>query len=239
MKRSSTESCESGAVGSSRIRSRGDTANALASSRRWRRATLSDETRSSRWPRKWTSSSSERIAFVASGSRRRRCSSPTATRMFSATVMSGSSAGCWWTIAIPRSCATAGVRLSTRRAVEDDRAAVGRRRARGDVHQRRLAGAVLPEQGVHLAREHVERDVGERCDRVVVLGDAEHRQRRLHGGPAVRGRRVDGGFVDHDERSRSRGVARGGRAAAARNSCVVPTSSPAWPAPAADSSAER
>ena len=76
VKRSSTESCDSGAVGSSRIRSRGETANALASSRRWRRATLSDETRSSRWPRKWTSSSSERIAFVGSGSRRRRCSAP-------------------------------------------------------------------------------------------------------------------------------------------------------------------
>ena len=33
--------------------------------------------------------------------------------MFSATVMSGRSAGCWWTIAIPRPCAVAGVRLST------------------------------------------------------------------------------------------------------------------------------
>src|SRR5439155_4735200 len=33
--------------------------------------------------------------------------------MVSATVMSGRSAGCWWTIAIPSSCATAGVRFST------------------------------------------------------------------------------------------------------------------------------
>ena len=41
-------------------------------------------------------------------------------------------------------------------AVEDDRAAVGRGRARGHVHQRRLAGAVLAEQRVHLARQHVE-----------------------------------------------------------------------------------
>ena len=149
--------------------------------------------------------------------------------MFSATVMSGRSAGCWWTIAIPRSCADRGREVLDGRAVEDDRAAVGCRRARGDVHQRRLAGAVLPEQGVHLAREHVERDVRERRDRVVVLGDAEHRQRRMHGGPALRGRRVDGGFVDHDERSASRRCARRPRAAA-RNPCVVPTSSPAWPA---------
>ncbi len=72
------------------------------------------------------------------------------------------------------------------RAVEDDRAAVGCRRARGNVHQCRLAGAVLPEQGMHLAREHLERDVRERRDCVVVLGDAEHRQRRMHGGPDLR-----------------------------------------------------
>ena len=32
----------------------------------------------------------------------------TATRMFSATVMSGSTAGCWWTIAMPCWVATAG-----------------------------------------------------------------------------------------------------------------------------------
>ena len=74
------------------------------------------------------------------------------------------------------------------RAVEDDRAAVGCRRAGGNVHQRRLAGAVLPEQGVHLAREHLERDVRERSDCVVVLGDAEHRQRRMHCGSDLRER---------------------------------------------------
>ena len=82
------------------------------------------------------------------------------------------------------------------RAVEDDRAGVRRRRAGGDVHQRRLAGAVLAEQGVHLAREDVERDVGERRHAVVVLRDAEHRQRRLPGGAALLGTGDHAGFHD-------------------------------------------
>jgi hypothetical protein len=40
--------------------------------------------------------------------------------------------------------------------VEDDRAGVWGKSAGGDVHQRRLAGAVLAEERMHLAREHVE-----------------------------------------------------------------------------------
>ena len=36
-----------------------------------------------------------------------------ATRTFSATVMSGSSAGCWWTMAMPSSAADNGVSCST------------------------------------------------------------------------------------------------------------------------------
>ena len=38
-----------------------------------------------------------------------------ATRTFSATVMSGSSAGCWWTMAMPSCAADVGVRRSTAR----------------------------------------------------------------------------------------------------------------------------
>ncbi len=93
-----------------------------------------------------------------------------------------------------------------RRALEDDRAAVGRRRARGDVHQRRLPGAVLPEESVHLAREHVERHIRERRDRVVVLGDAVHRQRRMPRAHGHRDGEGGGRFVDHGDESRSRGL---------------------------------
>ena len=78
---------------------------------------------------------------------------------------------------------------------------------------------------MHLAGKHVERDVSERRDRVVVLGDAGHRQRRLHGRAALRDERADGGFVDHVGLSRSPRLC----AAAERrrtNLAMLPTSSP-------------
>jgi len=59
-------------------------------------------------------------------------------------------------------------------ALEDDRAAIAFRRARRDVHQRRLAGPVLSQKGMYTAREYLERDVRECRDSVVVLGDAVH-----------------------------------------------------------------
>ena len=73
-------------------------------------------------------------------------------------------------------------------AVEDDRSLVRCHRARGDIHQRRLAGAVLTEQGVDFSREDVERDVPQRNDRVEVLGDAHHGQRRAQDTPALLGK---------------------------------------------------
>ena len=48
-----------------------------------------------------------------------------------------------------------------RAAVELDGAAVGSVHAGEDLHQRRLAGAVLPDQAVHLTRAQVEVDIGE------------------------------------------------------------------------------
>ena len=64
--------------------------------------------------------------------------------------------------------------MSTALAVEQDLALVGHGQPVEDVHQGRLAGAVLAEQGVDLARAEVEVDrvVGE--DARVALGDAAH-----------------------------------------------------------------
>ena len=79
--------------------------------------------------------------------------------MFSATVKTGMSMKCWCTIPIPR------VDRVLRRlerdglAVHQDLALVGLVEPVEDVHQGRLAGAVLAEQGVHLARPQVEVDV--------------------------------------------------------------------------------
>ena len=67
-------------------------------------------------------------------------------------------------------------------AIDLDRAAVGGDRARGDVHQRRLARPVFAEQGVDLAGGHLEGHVGQRPHRSVALGDARQDDPRLPGG---------------------------------------------------------
>ena len=69
--------------------------------------------------------------------------------------------------------------------VEDDRSLVRCHRARGDVRQRRLAGAVLTQSGVDLFQEDVERDIPQRNDGVEVLGDPDHGQRRAQDTPAL------------------------------------------------------
>ena len=101
------------------------------------------------------------------GPRRRGPDSPSATsgcvlisamKMFSATVTSGQSAISWWTKPMPSSWARAGEAISTGFAVEADLAAVGPEDAVDDVHQRRLAGAVLAGDGVHLAAPELEVD---------------------------------------------------------------------------------
>ena len=68
-------------------------------------------------------------------------------------------------------------------AVAADRPGVRRVDAGHDLDQRRLAGAVLAQQRVHLARVERQRHVGERLGGVEALGDAlELEDRRGHGG---------------------------------------------------------
>ena len=81
---------------------------------------------------------------------------PSAT--FSATVSVFTSMKCWWIIPIPCAIASAGEVIVTGRAVQPDLALVGLVEAVEHAHQRALAGAVLAEQRVHLARPDVEVD---------------------------------------------------------------------------------
>ena len=79
--------------------------------------------------------------------------------MFSATVKDGASLKCWCTMPIP-----GGDRLGRpgevdRAAAQLDRARVARQQSVEDVHQRRLAGAVLADQGVDLALAHGHRGI--------------------------------------------------------------------------------
>ena len=60
---------------------------------------------------------------------------------------------------IPRLIASRGDDIWTTLAVDDDLALVGLVEAVEDVHQRRLAGAVLAEQRMHLAAAKIEVDV--------------------------------------------------------------------------------
>ena len=91
---------------------------------------------------------------------------------FSATVNTGTSMKCWCTIPMPAAMASLGEWNWTVFAVEQDLALVGLQQPVQDVHQGRLAGAVLAEQGVHLARGHRKIDPVVGHQRAEPLGDA-------------------------------------------------------------------
>ena len=91
---------------------------------------------------------------------------------FSATVKTGTSMKCWWTIPMPAAMASPGPSSVERVAVDEDLALVGPVEAVEDVHQRRLAGAVLAEQPVDLTGFDHEVDVVVGDDAGEPLGDA-------------------------------------------------------------------
>ena len=105
-------------------------------------------------------------------------------RMFSATVRTGTSMKCWWTMLMPRAIASDGPVIWTGSPSSRISPSSGAGEAVEDVHQGRLAGAVLAEQGVDLAGPDVEVDavVGDHAR--IALRDAAHLER----GRAERGR---------------------------------------------------
>ena len=130
---------------------------------------LGDRTarRPARW-RSWagrpsSSSSSTTLAFCAAQSTRPPLRISRPMKMFSETVSSGNSCGSWYTVAMPSADRVAGARDGDRRAVELDRAGVGRLHPGDDLDHRGLARAVLPDQCVHPPR--LDADVGVRIAR--------------------------------------------------------------------------
>ena len=99
--------------------------------------------------------------------------------MFSATVITGISMKCWCTIPTPASIAARGDPSCTARALDPDLALVGVVEPVEDVHQRRLAGAVLAEQRVHLALAEIEADVVVGDDAGEALRDPAHLEDRF------------------------------------------------------------
>ena len=84
---------------------------------------------------------------------------------------------CWWTMLMPRAIASAGPLIVTGLPSSSDLALVGRGQPVQDVHQGRLAGAVLAEQRVDLAGPDVEVDPVVCDDARIALRDAAHLQR--------------------------------------------------------------
>ena len=103
----------------------------------------------------------------------------TPSMTFSATVNTGTSMKCWWTMPMPAAMASPG--RWNGRAAPSMRISPssGRVEAVEDVHQGRLAGAVLAEQREDLAGLHVEIDAVVGDDTGEALGDAP--QLELHG----------------------------------------------------------
>ena len=97
--------------------------------------------------------------------------------MFSRTVKLSASMKCWWTMPMPASMASAGLLEVDLAAVEQDRALVGAVHPVQGLHQRRLAGAVLPDDGVHLTAPHPQLDVAVGDDAGETLRDPA----QLHG----------------------------------------------------------
>ena len=81
---------------------------------------------------------------------------------------------------MPPSTASRGVTAASSRLADADGAAVGGVHAGDDLDQRRLAGAVLAEERVHLAGEDVEVDVLEHADAGEGLRDAGERDEGGH-----------------------------------------------------------
>ena len=73
-------------------------------------------------------------------------------KMFSATVRCGASRHSWCTMAMPCACASAGISKGDRLAVPKHLAGIRREHAGHDLHQRRLAGAVLTHEKMHFSR---------------------------------------------------------------------------------------
>jgi hypothetical protein len=105
----------------------------------------------------------------------RRAAAGSAPRTrFSATVRVSTSMKCWCTMPMPCVDGVAGGVHRDLAAVDLDAALVRRLQAVEDLHQRALAGAVLADQGVHLAPGDLEVDAFVGDDQREALADALH-----------------------------------------------------------------
>ena len=76
-------------------------------------------------------------------------------------------------------------RIHDRLALEQDLAGIGGENAGDEIEERRLAGAVRPDQRVDVAGRHLELEIVERVEAAEALGQPFDRKTRLrHGAPS-------------------------------------------------------
>ena len=160
-------------VGSSRIRIRGSVSSALPISTSWRWARLSSST----GVRRSTSRPSSSITGLASAAMRARLTNgprrgSRSVNRLASTSRSGKTLSSCETTATPWRPASAVEAKSHLLAVEAHGARVGLQRPGDDLDERRLAGAVLPQQGVHRAGADREVRAGQGHDPAVGLANA-------------------------------------------------------------------
>ena len=102
-------------------------------------------------------------------------------KTFSATVSEGTSLKCWWTMPMPAAMAAAGLGRTLLLAIDEDLALVRLQQPEQDVHQRRLAGAVLADDRVDLAALDGEVHILVGDERAEPLGDRFQLDGERHG----------------------------------------------------------
>ena len=88
------------------------------------------------------------------------------------------------------------VRVGDLTTLELHGAGVGLVHARDDLHEGRLAGAVLADEAVHLASTHIHVDAGQHGDAEEALRDAARAQHDV--GPSLRHRRIGEHGLAHE-----------------------------------------
>ena len=106
-------------------------------------------------------------------------------KMLAATLSSGTRLSSWWMMATPARSASRTLAKRTGASSIRISPSCGGEDAGEDLHQRRLAGAVLAHERVNLAGAEVEVDAVERGDAGEALGDAGGAQERVMGRVAV------------------------------------------------------
>ncbi len=166
------------AVGSSSSRTRTSVASAFTISSRCLRPTESR-------PAGVSGSRGNPIRSASARTRSRRAAGctgqPAASATFSATLSAGTDVKCWWTMPTPRRRAARGDGTATTVAGDRDGAGVRARQAVGHVHQGGLAGAVLAQERMELARHQREIGPAQGLHGAEVFPDASERERWRRG----------------------------------------------------------